>query len=115
MEADSFEECARRLRDLADELEKAPERWTRGQAAREESGRAAASSSPHACRWCMVGLIQRDRVMRAFFFVKKLCNGSVSDFNDADGRTVEEVIATFRRAAESLPGMERKEESWEEN
>ena len=86
--------------------------WTRGAAARDEKSRQTYPRSPLAVSFCMMGAHDRacldtDAGYTALTESKLSIyrqldttpfTGSISDFNDADGRTVEEVIELILRA-----------------
>lgn len=82
--------------------------WTQGASARTASGREVDSSHYQACRFCMIGAINRasdndysDENSQALRTMWSLVpNEDIAAFNDAPGRTVEECIAVLEKAAQ---------------
>lgn len=105
-------ECARGLRSLADEIEGAPQTWTRGVMARDGRGREVPYFVPRAEKWCLVGFLFRDRLAKAAPAVSRAAGQPLSIFNDEGERTAADIVAVLRRAADSYPAP--KEVSWEE-
>lgn len=91
-----------------------PRGWVQGAAARDKAGADVTFTDPSACSFCAVGAIAfacweaglpdcsgiegqaLERVRRAAGVT------GVVEWNDAEGRTVEEVVAAFDKAIASL-------------
>ena len=96
------------LEAVADFFEEDPKRWTQGQLAKNSAGELVDPSSTDAVSWCVLGAADKfcsshaglrhevyDALVRA--------TGAIfvaSDWNDDDGRTVDDVIAACRKAAQ---------------
>lgn len=91
------------LRQAADLIERTG--WCRRAFARDKRRRVVGFYSKDACRFCVRGAIYRvggaglngdiERLLK-----RHIGTRHISDWNDAPGRTKDEVIATLRRAAE---------------
>lgn len=76
--------------------------WTQGPAAADSKGNDVPYKAPEACRWCMFGAIQaagqnlqnRSEGHRALERVEPC----YIDWNEAPGRTQDEVLEAFERA-----------------
>jgi hypothetical protein len=95
------------LRRIAQELREYPERWAKGEYAFNAAGELTEPTDPAACKWCLMGLLDRD--FGAYGSNRKLADSLLRDlvpdrrlikFNDAPGRTALEVADLFDRAAE---------------
>ncbi|WP_454813801.1 DUF6197 family protein [Labrys neptuniae] len=98
----------------ARELISVPERWTRGESARDYNGDYVAENSPSAVCWCALGSMSavngghgggiysaaRDLLVQAISPIPALTEGGaigiVAEFNDS--HTHAEVLAAFDRA-----------------
>lgn len=95
------------LQAISDVLLGAPEMWTQGYFARTYPNGCGTSNwdSPHACQWCMVGLVfvaERDLGARLeWIYIEKIIGiGDVSRWNDVGSRTAYQVSRAFHRAAD---------------
>lgn len=92
--------------DIARELREHPERWMQGRSASTPTGDTVDVNSPRASKWCLSGHIQR-RQEDSFSLLALLdpfvrCAGmKVTDFNDHQDRTVDEIVALCDRVAAS--------------
>lgn len=84
-------------KQMADFYRSNPGSWTQGAAARDKDGHEVGFFRPEATQWCLVGLANRfcpgDNIQRLRLY--EAVTGSELDqdkWNDAPGRTVEEVI-----------------------
>jgi hypothetical protein len=106
---DLFEAAA----DIARELREHPRHWTQKVFARDVLGNPVFWSDPDAVCWCLAGhlcrrapLHQRSQLLYVLMSVPRdlmLGHQSVSQFNDAKGRTVEQVIALCEALAAKRP------------
>lgn len=103
------------------ELLATPDSWTDGQLARGSDGEFVSPTSPMAVCWCLLGAIEviypvdktyglgfgqryREaysvscRLQKSIAELHSEFDGSVQDFNDADGRTHEEILAVVKHA-----------------
>jgi hypothetical protein len=81
----------------AHELLSDPYKWTQGGLARDPAGYIVGPNVPHAVSWCLIGAIEkvswhsaRD-CRQVQEHLAKAGVLSLSDWNDAEGRTFEEV------------------------
>lgn len=81
--------------------------WTQGAYARDKYGRMQEIPNAGATCFCAYGaLMVASNAPRAsdpiftetYGFMDVVCGGSVAKFNDAEGRTKEEMLATFDKA-----------------
>lgn len=85
---------------------KVEEGWCQGAAARDKGGLAVAATSSDATRFCILGAINAARLDNGVSVIGELycalkCEAgesSLAGFNDAPGRTQEEVLALFDKA-----------------
>ena len=87
-----------------------PDEWTRGAWARRQGGKPTSPWSDDAEQWCAVGRVASFIPMNVIdrhgedFVLDKIQDelnhyeGSVSDWNDAPGRTVGDIIEMYGRA-----------------
>lgn len=89
--------------------------WTQGAPARTARGRVVLAHDRTARCFCLVAalywaadLIGADarQQNRAYMALKRLIKGSLSGWNDEEGRTREEVLALIDRAIARLRGRE---------
>lgn len=92
--------------DIARELRENPNAWTQSYMARRADGKQALVLGDGACSWCLVGHIERrlkDRVVNhpqvLTAFYNHLDRKSIVCFNDAEGRTVADVIELCEKVA----------------
>lgn len=97
-------------KSIADELRQHPERWTQGCTARNKEGMPVPHDDIAAVCWCALGHLWRidpdgsTGMLDAAFSLmarKHMDFGSIVKFNDAPGRTVEDVIALCDKVAQS--------------
>lgn len=108
------------LHAIALDLLSAPERWCQGEFALDADGRSIGIHAEKARRWCLVGMVNkhaestdadwrtRGLLERAIVARDRLPEGfspSIAGWNDAQGRTVEQVAAVVT-AALALAGAE---------
>jgi hypothetical protein len=82
----------------------APEKWTQGAMARSNEGHPVAAKSVNACRWCLLGAMivvwKRRAPANADYGLHSAIADrgykGVEDFNDAPGRTWQEVYALLK-------------------
>lgn len=91
--------------------------WCRGKLARDKDGNETEPKNPRACSWCLVGACiaaippdesEADLAARRAF-VNRLRDETGQDrawFNDAEGRTKEQVIEAIDRAIERCEHLE---------
>lgn len=75
--------------------------WSQGAMARDASHNSVPETSPAAAKWCAVGAIHSIALTEdcKCMLVENLCGlGSLSSFNDAEGRTQAEVLVVFDHA-----------------
>lgn len=99
--------------EIADFLSTHRDAWTQGSMARDASGEACDTDDPAARRWCALGLIDKfarwphltrrcatllSRVVTPIYAKRDLPR-SPAAYNDAPGRTVDDVITMFRCAS----------------
>lgn len=91
--------------EIAQELREHPERWTQGVFARDEKGIPCFPNDSKAECWCILGFIHKSKPKTPDFW-PQLCNlcgientGHLSKWNDAPGRTVDDVIALCEKVA----------------
>lgn len=98
-------EVARVLREAADLIEP-PGRWTRGWLARDRYGWGVLPLSIHAVCWCVRGAIHRVAPSHDLMLGAVMAAGdqagtcTLSKWNDAPGRTADEIVAALRAAAD---------------
>lgn len=94
---------------------KEPENWTVGEGARNVLGNAVHPSDRSACRWCLSGAIARVahpiefsaacEALQAVMISRQYRSGySVVDWNDANGRTHEDVLKLIDDTIAHLKG-----------
>lgn len=77
----------------------APEKWTKGESARDASGRGVFSNSPAAVCFCSIGAIGNIIDSTPMdIFRKAIGCGCISDWNDHKDRTHADVLAAFDKA-----------------
>jgi hypothetical protein len=85
-----------------------PEAWTQGASAQDSAGLPVPPESPQACRWCILGAIDKasnydyNRWLEATRQIRDVLRGkatsiSIAAFNDS--HTHAEVLALLRKAA----------------
>ncbi len=77
--------------------------WTQGAIARNVDAEMVDPDDDDAVCWCAMGALivaepNFDRLLDALYVLRSSTNGYVDLFNDAPGRTQQEVIAAFDRA-----------------
>lgn len=89
--------------DIARELRANPNAWYRG--AFSNLGNCDGSwNDPEATAWCLSGHLKKrgdTRLSRFYDAFSRYAGGSICQWNDEPGRTVDEVIALCDRVAES--------------
>src|SRR5688500_18932442 len=96
--------------DIARELRKHPGHWTQAAPARTAEGASTEARDPHAVCWCLwgqvikripPGTLDEFGVLAAFVdSIDELKDGEgLGIYNDADGRTVDDVIAVCEKVA----------------
>lgn len=94
------------LRHVADYFEVKPEAWIQGGFARTAAGLPVASDDEEAVCYCLAGALRAacDCVierLKATAVLREMLDGErLVSWNDAPGRTVEEVITTLRKTAD---------------
>jgi len=93
------------LQSIADVLLGCPEVWTQDADAENVFGNAVQYSSPHATKWCALGLMKacagyRGEDICRRYFISAILPASISSWNDMPGRTAAEVQAAFQKAAD---------------
>jgi len=93
--------------DIACELRAHPEHWTQGAVARAETGKAVDHDCPTAVQWCLSGHVLKGskpylgpdpghgvlpELIRVFEAFEQAIATTIPCWNDAPGRTIEEVI-----------------------
>jgi hypothetical protein len=93
------------LNAAADLLAK-PNGWCQGTLARDANGTPVEPESLEACSFCAIGAIEKIapsgtyHAQRARYKLSKvLPDMAISFFNDTKGRTQDDVVAAFRKAA----------------
>lgn len=85
---------------LVSELLDSPEKWVQGVYATDKNDTSCFPYNQEACRWCLAGAIIRCYGIRncwsasygrAIDKLRKLIRKNISDWNDAPGRTFDEV------------------------
>lgn len=83
--------------------------WVQGVAAVDGDGYCVGSSKATVCRLCALGAIWRSaggsltkEAIDVEAVMNKVAGGSIAEFNDAPGRTKDEVLAAFDKAIASL-------------
>ncbi len=77
------------------------EGWTQGAMSRDARGYKSLTSTAAPVCFCAIGAIQEadpKSCLAAATALGRIVGGSIIDFNDAPGRTQQEVIAAFDRA-----------------
>lgn len=82
---------------LADFLEENPETWCQGHGAIDEEGAAVNPLNPDAVKWCLWGFGHKFHI--SYFDIYARIGESLVTWNDAPGRTVQDVIAKLREKA----------------
>jgi len=103
-----METVSETLLRLADEIEQHPERWTTQHSARNREGDPVGVHSEEACAWCLFGLLMRFANSpfvnlldtEIYARVRKVVGESLAEYNDAPGRTPQDIVATLREAAQ---------------
>lgn len=91
---------------LAGDLLAQPGAWTQHSFARDDLGADIMYNRPEAVCWCALGAIRKiafehgGSVFNAFNLLSDVLDEPVTVWNDAEGRTQEEVIEAFRKAEE---------------
>lgn len=81
----------------AHELLNSPKRWTKLVPARDANCRPVSVDSEEACRWCLLGAIERcypeeEKYLTARIAISKAIGSTfISVYNDSAARTFEEV------------------------
>lgn len=85
------------------ELLTGPDKWTTHYSARDKNGNPVDCLAPEACRWCVYGAVTRvyggvglDKLAVCLRLTYGGC--SPATFNDAEGRTYEEVVELLENA-----------------
>lgn len=83
-----------------------PEKWTQREYARASDGRAIFAESPYACRWCILGAIQKcygtgEEALQArekidVYNITKGKHWLISIWNDAPATTWQEIYDTCK-------------------
>jgi hypothetical protein len=97
---------ARLLLETARDVLLAGDTWTQSASAKTPSGKETQIESPNAYQFCAIGaLIAANNFNReclgyieATDVLDEIAGQDIIDFNNAKGRTAEEVIAIFNRA-----------------
>lgn len=89
---------AKWLRDIAQEVENDPSRWTQGECARDANGRHVIASSDEAVCWCLLGFSGRDDM---YYEVTRAIKDEISTYND-DLKGHTEFVTWLRNVAENL-------------
>ena len=93
--------AATKFASIAAEIETHPERWTKGEYARDSMGTVEAANSSRAVCWCSYGLMLRDHIVSDKFLMSAIMHPfNIATWNDAPERTAADVVAAFRLAAE---------------
>lgn len=84
---------------IADFLEEDPSRWTQHEFARNSEGRSRSTQAEDTTCFCLTGLIMKFAAPWRNPVLDSLSN--IINWNDNPSRTVEEVIALFRKAGDA--------------
>lgn len=95
-----IKDAAKWLRDIAQEVEDNPSRWTQGQLAKDAKGDRVLTHSKDAVCWCAEGFMWRDNKSECL----GLIDGSIWKINDAL-RSANDFVKWFRSNAESLENL----------
>ena len=103
------------LLNKARKLIETPDRWCQGDFARDEKGESVITVSPEACKWCMIGALEKaadtlslDSSL-AYSDAREFLSVAVGEsilswWNDIEGRTHTEVLQAFDRAIKLAQG-----------
>lgn len=86
-----------------------PENWTKHVAARDLDFEKVPSSSPRACRWCIIGavykVVNNDLLARIRItdILGRVLGGHVDAWNDADETTHQDVLDLFDKTIAEMP------------